>query len=73
MMVDCICSRVEEVNEFDYEGCYNEIVLQENLIEKLKEENHKVTKTDMKVIVTDMSTGERSLELTITLRIETDL
>lgn len=59
--------------EFDYEGCYNEIVLQENLIEKLKEENHKVTKTDMKVIVTDMSTGERSLELTITLRIETDL
>ena len=47
--------------------------MQENLIEKLKEENHKVTKTDMKVIVTDMSTGERSLELTITLRIETDL
>lgn len=73
MLVDCICSRVNSVNYFDHVGCYNEIVLEDNLIEKLKEENHKVTETDMEVKVTDMSTGERSLELTITLRIETDL
>lgn len=73
MLVDCICSRVDSVNDFDHVGCYNEIVLEDNLIEKLKEENHKVTETDMEVKVTDMSTGEKSLELTITLRIETDL
>ena len=73
MLVDCICSCVDSVNYFDHVGCYNEIVLEDNLIEKLKEENHKVTETDMEVKVTDMSTGERSLELTITLRIETDL
>lgn len=73
MLVDCSCSRVESVNYFDHVGCYNEIVIEDNLIEKLKEENHKVTKTDMEVTVTDMSTGEKSLELTITLKIETDL
>ena len=73
MLVDCSCFYVDSVNYFDHVGCYNEIVLEDNIIEKLKEENHKVTETDMEVIVTDMSTGERSLELTITLRIETDL
>lgn len=73
MLVSCICSRVEKVNEFDHTGCYNEIVFQENLIEKLKEENLRDITTDMKVSVTDMSTGEKSLELTITIKIETGL
>lgn len=73
MLVSCSCSRVEKVNEFDHTGCYNEIVFQENLIEKLKEENLRDITTDMKVDVTDMSTGENSLELTITIKIETGL
>lgn len=73
MLVDCICFEVKEVNYFDHTGCYNEIVFQDNLMEKLKEDNHKEVRTDMDLSVTDMGTGENVLELTIKLKIVTDL